>query len=529
MTLTKKQQQIINLRDVAIKKFNIIKPQFEELEKGYLSELEARQVQRLKKAGKSHIAQQLIKAKVRKIVRDIMKTYFSSDILANIEIENDDALSQVMQKRLNSYSNQKINLYTILRPLVEQSIIYGTNIAKVYWSKKDNQLRIQARGINEVLIDPYARNHYEAKYFIDRFYMSIADIKRTYKTKLKGIDLSSVSRSDEMAENQEVDLGEYKRVMIVEVYRKIDDDWYLSSMIGDDFLRTDVKLNDGNPLLFGKIFPQFVPFGEKNAIPSYGDSYIAPMIPLQKQFVVTRNQQMDAVYEQLNPRFLVTRNSGLRDDDLVNRARKISVSSLEQIKELPAPNISQSIFDVNRIDEEIQEVGGLPKLVQGISTQNDPSSATGMSLMNDSGNSTIDDIITSFNESFFEPLIQRMLRLIYKYEADREFVNFDRTKSIAFKIAINAGIGAMSREIRINNLENGILGSSNSIKVFLESGLMDKAFIQANLLEELTIEKMKLLGIKNVDKKIQKAKEEYERFRAEGQLASEQNAVSPVV
>lgn len=522
MELTKKQQQIIRLRDVAIKRFNLIKPQFQELEAGYLSSLEQEQVKSLRKQGKSHIAQQIIKAKVRKIVRDIMKTYFSSDVLASVEIENDDKLSKIMQKRLNTYSNQKVNLYTILRPLVENVVIYGTNIAKVYWSKKDNGLRIQTRGLNEVLIDPYARNHYEAKFFIDRFYMSVADIKQIYRTRLKNIKLDNFDT--EQMIDQEADLGEYKRVQVVEVYRKVNDDWLTSTLIGDSFIRTDVKLNDGNPLLFGKVFPQFIPFDEKDAIPSYGDSYIAPMIPLQKQFVITRNQQMDAIYAQLNPRFLVTRDSGLRDDDLRASSKKVTVSSLERIKELPAPNINQSIFDVNRMDEEIQEVGGLPKIVQGISSDKDPRSATGMSLMSDSGNSTIDDIITSFNESFFEPLVQRMLRLIYKYEAHRDFVGYDRSKSIAFKININAGVGAMSREIRINNLENGILSSTNSIKVFLESGLMDKAFIQANLLEELTIEKMKLLGIKNIDSKINKSKEEYEVFRQQ-QLS--QGAVSP--
>lgn len=507
--LTKTQSKIVALRDSAISGYNKVVGQFTELEKGYMAFIDEAQQDSLRKREKSAIPTQIIRAKVRKIERDIMKTYFSNDTLAQIEIDGDPKLTAIMQKKINNNASKKMNLYTIIRPNVRDALVYGTTVAKVYWSNIKNKLVIQPRNLNEICIDPSARNHFDAKFFVDRFYMTIDDIKTQYKGKSRGIkfdELSSMGSNGDTKDQAVGDIGEYRRIEVVEVYRFTGDKWTVSTMVGDVFLRTDVVLSDGNPFIFGILAPQFVGLKENHAVRSYGDSYIAPMIPLQTQYIATRNQQFDAIDAQLNPRFLTTRNSGLKDEDLRGTKKKLIVNNLENIRELPVPNINQSIFDTNKIDEEIQEVGGLPKFAQGMTGDNDPSSATGANLITESGNATVDDIITSFNESFFQPLVSRVVMLTYKYEESLDFVGFDRKKEIAMSVTINAGVGAMNAEMRSNNIDNAILSLTNTVKLFLDAEIMEKAQAYIELIDELTIEKAKLLGVKNIEEKIKSAK-----------------------
>lgn len=493
------------LRDEAISAFNTIKSDFIELEKGYLAKIDDNVKDYLKRHGKSHIEQKIIFAKVRKIERELMKTYFSNSRLADVEVVGRPELTEILQNELDCLSNQKLNLYTSIRQNITQMLVYGTSIVKVYFDTKTNCVKIQPKRINEVLIDPYAKSHFDAKYFVDCFYMSVGDIKRIFKKNVKNIDFDNLDNTNAtllQKKAQNNNLGDYKRILIHEIYRKIGDDWYLSTMINDEFIRCDVKLKDGHPFCFGIAFPQFVRIDETNAIRSYGASYIEPMIPIQKQFIVTRNQQMDAIYMQLHPRLLCERNSGLRDDDLKLNSQKIVVNNLASIKDLPVPHLSDSIFDVNQLDTELQEVGGLPKLLQGLTSTGMPRNATGMNILNESGNAVIDDIITSYNESFFEPFIQRILKLTYKYKIDERFVNFDRRSDISLKINVNAGVGAMSRDVKLNNLS----ASKNSLmtmeKMLLEAGLTDKAFEYIKVLDSLTKDELKALGTKNTDELI---------------------------
>jgi hypothetical protein len=525
--LTKAQNQILALRDSAIKGYDRTLPEFMMLEQGYMATLDENVINDLKRRRKSFIAPQIIRAKVRKIERDIMKTYFSLDELGKIEIENDKELTIVMQKKLNEYASHKLNLYTLMRPNVRDMLIYGTTIAKVYWSSAKNQLIVQPRLLSEICIDPYARSHFDAKFIVDRFYMTIADIKKHYKPprgfKFDEVIGNTSSNHDNLKE-QDGDLGDYTRIEVQEVYREVDGKWRVSTIVGGDgFIRADVELKDGHPFIFGKVYPQFIGLKERSTVRSYGDSYIAPMIPLQTQYIVTRNQQMDAIDLQLNPRFITTRNSGLRDDDLNSNKKKIVVSSLDSVREMPFPRIDQSIFDTNKIDEEIQEVGGLPKFAQGIATSNDPKSATGANLLAENGAVTVEDIITSFNESFFQPMIMRMLKLIYKYEVSVDFAGMDRQKDISMKVSINAGVGAMSREMRLQGIENALLSLGNTVKLLIDAGMNEKALDYLVIIDELTKEKAKLLGIKNIERRIEDGRREYIGRTSNGGRATAQD------
>lgn len=494
--------QILKLRNEAVKGFDFVKDDFLYLESGYLALMDEKKKRTLKARHKSHVAQKIIFAKVRRITKEILKTYFANPSLADIEVRGDAQLSAILQNELNTLSRARLNLYSRIHESIIAMLVYGTSIAKVYWA--DNEVKVVPKRLSEVLIDPHAKNHFDAKYYVDRFYMTIADIKRNFAKELKDekIDLDTISgenTSKSPSGDQSSDLGEYRRIAVQEIYRKIGDDWFISTCINDRFLRLDLPLHDGCPFFFAVAYPQFCRIEERGAVRSYGASYIEPMIDLQRQFIAVRNQQMDAVYLQLNPRYFADRSSGLRDDDLASLSPKVVVSNLAAIKEIPAPNINGSVFDTQSLDAEIQEVGGMPKMVQGISASSDPRNATGMSLLAQSGNATIDDIVTSYNESFFEPFISRIVSLIYRHKITEALSGYDRDKKIELRVSINAGVGVMSRDTKINNIGAAKQSLLTMIKMLSEMGAKEKVREYVRVLEGLVRDELREMGQKNVD------------------------------
>ena len=519
--MQKNQDLILTLKQLAISGYEKYKPQFLALEKGYLALIDKDVERSLKYRGKSTISPKRILAKVRKLETNILKTYFSNDTLAQIEIDGDKELGEILQSELNELANAKLKLYTKLRPLIRDLLVYGTSVAKVYFSPAKNSVEVRYKKLNEVLIDPNARDFDDVKFIIDRFYMSLADIKKNYKTKLKGLNLSA--NNGEMMPNQSNDLGDYTRVQVYEIYRVVDDRWCVSTCIDDYFIRSDYELKNGLPFIFAGIYPQFIGLDEKDAVASYGASYIEPLIEIQEQISITRNQQMDAIFQQLNPRFLVNKTSGIRDDDLANQSlRKVVVTNLEQIKELSAPRINESIFEVGKLDDELSEISGLSKLNQGMSSQTDPKSATGMSILAQSGNELIDDVVRSFNESFFEPFVRKIVKLIYANQHSNKFVGFDRSKKIGVKVIINAGVGSTTIENKLNNFSSAKQSLLTAIDIAAKSGFNAKVKEYFGAFDKSLISELSLMGQKNIKESINEGiNDEQERELKQRELAEQ--------
>ena len=74
------------------------------------------------------------------------------------------------------------------------------------------------------------------------------------------------------------------------------------------------------------------------------------MIPLQEQYTITINQQFDAIDKQLNPQFLATKQSGLSENTLRSNKKLLQVTDLNTIRELPQPNINQSLLTTDLND-----------------------------------------------------------------------------------------------------------------------------------------------------------------------------------
>jgi len=497
--MNKNERLILDMIDEAQRGYDLYKAQFEQLEAGYNNIIDLNLLESLKRRRKSHIAPKIIKAKVRKVAISIMKTYFETDEFAKILPANTDdiELYSKIQALLDEWTTKKINLYTRIKPSVIDGLVYGTPIVKIYW-KDGEGLRLNRIKIKDIWLDPNATNHFDIQYCVHKVVTTIGKLKGQYGKKFKWKNY--IGDYSDVSKISSIDLGDASRVEVRDVYRLQDGKWLVSTVLPDDtFITVDKKLKDGLPFIIGNIEPQFVSISEGNSVEAYGGSFIEAMIPLQEEYTITRNQQIDSLDKLFSHSFLATKTSGLKEEDINSNRKKIAVSSLKEVRELPIPNINQSIYGVDRLDSEMQEVSGITKYNQGINDKaNLNQTATGVSILTQEGNAVIEDIIRALNESFFEPMITRIVRLIYKYDTNVLLYEVDRTRKLLFAVSINTGVGAINSEIQLNNIQTAEGSAIQMFKIAMESQDPELAKKYLKTLDELFKEKLKVLRLKTI-------------------------------
>lgn len=502
MRMTKNQQRILTLIDEAKKGYDLYSSQFVALEAGYLNMLNPALLNSLELRRKSHITPKIIKAKVRKVAISVLKTYFENDEFAKLTPEfqeyGDTELIETLQKALNTWTTKRINLYSRFKPSIIDALVYGTAIVKIYWA--GNELKINRVKIKDLYIDPNATSIFDIQYCVNRVITTVGKLKKQFGKKFKWKNYIGQNDGDGTGQISTVDIGDASRVEVMDVYRYENGKWMVSTVLPDQtFIRTDEPLKDGLPFIIGNVEPQFVGISDNNYVEAYGGSFIEPMIPLQEEYTVVRNQQIDAIDKQLNPPLLCTKTSGLKENDLISNRKKITVSQLSEVEQLPLPNINQSQFATDRLDSEMQEVSGITKYNQGINdTKNLNQTATGVSILTQEGNSVIEDIIRALNESFFEPAIRRMVTLIYKYDSSPLMYGIDRSKPLRFYISINAGVGAVNSELLLNNIASAEGTAFQNVKLHAELQDIQGAQRYMRVLDALFEEKLKALRLKTI-------------------------------
>ena len=524
--------ELVAIRDDAINGYMQHKNEFIALEMAYINELSKQQRKSLSNRRKSALTPNLIKPKVDKIVRDLMKSFFGNDELAlikadNKESEEDEKVSIALKKELKEYGRDK-NLYSNLRPVAREALIYGTAVQKVYWSTKENNIKLERCRLDDVYLDPYAPSTQDINYLVHRVSsMTIAEIEAQYpKAGVDWIQYVNNSLNAQSNQNQFTDIGKFQRVEFHEVYRKKKGKWYVSTILNDDVvLRADKYLKDGLPFIIGTLDPQFVMISEPvNPVRAYGNAFIAPLISLQNENTIKRNQQIDATDIQLNQRFITTKESGVREDDLISNRKKIVVDNINNIRELPIPRLNDSIFDVNQLSKEAEEISGISKLSEGMSSGR-AKTATEVEALQMQGSNVIDDISRAFNENFFRPLIQRIILLIYKYKVSENFIDINRKRPLKQKIIINVGIGSINKIMQIDSIDKATATVIQSLQLFMQ--IQDQARTQKyiQMLDDLNIEKLKLLGQDSVIESAEEAEEQSEMMQQQQMQLQQQEVM----
>ncbi len=515
-----KQEQVIALFQEAKKGYELIKDDLDILEKAFMNEIEPEKLEELKKRGKSVILPKKIYAKIRRILIAIMRTYFENDSLAKLKpvnpSEEDNAIIDILQKIFDLWTMKRLSTYTLLRPIIRDGLVYGTGIAKVYWSANAG-LKIERVSLRDFWIDPNANNKFDMEFCVNRVITSISRLKKIYgnKKNLRNYIGAFIEGQDTF---DNADLGDYSRIEVFDIYRKIKGKWYVSTMLPDyTFLRIDEELNAGLPFVIG-IAEHQVDRPYEKTIKALGYPLVDLLIPLQEQYTVIVNQQFDAIDKQLNPQFLSTKQSGLSEAVLRSNKKLLQVNDLNQVRELPQPNLNQSFLTTDRIDLDAQEISGVTKLAHGLVDKGVPNTATGMTILTQETNIVIEDIIRSFNETFFEPLVKRIVNLIWMYDKNPLFYGIDRTKKLNFFVNINTGVGATNKDVQLNAITTAEQTALQNLTLALKTGDQQTAMLYRKILDELYIQKLKTINLNVIAKEMEQNLEEIEYERALNEL-----------
>ena len=294
-----------------------------------------------------------------------------------------------------------------------------------------------------MFLDPDATGNEDINYLVHNIYLSKNQIYRLIDN---GI---FTPESEIIRENEAIKL--YQREKIQEVYYKLENIWYCATMWKENKLR-DTPLQDGLPFIIGNLIPQ-ITYNDEDGVRLYGESPISIILPLQQEINTRRNQQIDAIDLSLNPRVLLQLGGGIDPIAFKKGAGEIiSCNDPNAVKFFTPPSINEGSFDVQRLDLEAQEAIGVTAYNSGVNSTQLNQTATGVSILSSEANTRIQSLIRSYNETFIEPMLTRLAKLIYKY--DTKFFTLEMSKPPLDLVAsINTGLGATNKQLQLQNYQ----------------------------------------------------------------------------
>jgi hypothetical protein len=498
-------------------------PIFLKLFNAYQALLDENVVKYLDSKGKSRIPYHMIMTKLQRIHADFVEAYFTNKQFAKISERKSlkgsyfdirtqkfipfsrgvyDGMTtksiEALQSAIDYYTAESDEncLYDPLTKVFKQLQIYGTGILKVYW---DDDIEIEKIDIKDIKFDTEATSWEDCKYFVHDIYITKKEIleyrdKGIFLPDAEYDKINTDARVNTFNQNPE----EFKRYKLQEVYEEIEGDkWVVSTIWNKEVvLRDKVELPDGNPFIVGTIRDQEVkPDGTDTTVRTYGDSIVAPLIPIQQEMMVVRNQQLDIIDRQLNPRYIIG-DAKINPFDFSNQKISAIRGDGAQVKELQTPNMRDSNFNVERLGVEAQEIIGVTDYgATGAKQMN--KTATGMSILTSESSKILQHLLRGANETMIKPLFKKIAHLVWTYGSAEFFWGIDRTQKLDYQVGVDVGLGATNKETALNG------------KTMAYSKMMEMAQLKLKLTGDIrSIEKAEkflyqeifpLLGVENFE------------------------------
>lgn len=456
-----------------------VMPNFIALYNAYQALLDEKAIKYLDSRGKSRIPYYLIMTKLQRIHADFVEAYFTNKSFAKIsskpslkgsyyDAQTDSFIPfsrglydgmtkgaiEALQNAIDYYTSDDEDgiscLYTPLVKAFRQLQIYGTAILKVYWDSATDGIVLEKIELKDIKFDTEAKFFNDCKYLVHDIYLTKNQILE-YRDSgffLQDADYEKINDNGTNTLNENP--SEFKRFKIQEVYEKNKNKWYVSTIWNEQVvLRFKVELPDGLPFIVGTIKEQEVnPDGTDNTVQVYGDSISAPLIPLQREMTILRNQQLDIVDRQLNPRYIIN-DKNINPFDFTNQKVNAIRGDGNQVKELQTPNMRDSNFNVDRLAVEAQEIIGVTDYsATGAKQMN--KTATGMSILTSESSKILQHLLRGANETLIKPLFRKISHLVWTYGSAEFFWGIDRTQKLDYQIGVDVGLGATNKETALN-------------------------------------------------------------------------------
>ena len=503
-----KEDRISHLEELVQISYNAYaeyKPFFEKLNDAYLLLLQSDQYESLRKRNKSKNYIPKLNAKAKRIYDGLTETYFNNETFAKLEpyINSTHDVIDKWQEALDFYC-EKINLYKVFAPIFLKAAFAPSSVVKVFWSK--DSAKIEEIDINDIYFDPDAKSVEDIRYIVHKIYITVSDIKRLIKNKVfNQIDLS---------ENRA-----YERICLKEIYELDEGKWSVSTLYNSELLRDRVELKDGQPFVFGYMLPQVRRNIEQTFVCAYGEPPLASLLPLQDELNAIRNSITDVTRNQAMPKIIFNRSASISRVDLERPSGAIFTDNPADIKIVPPGDINASMATLQVIEQEMSEVSGVSPQQNGAPTTRQET-ATMASIMANEGSVRLQGYIRTYNETFFEPIFERLAFLVWKYGDPLFFAGFSRGEVPSFNINLNTGIGALNKEVQKKSLmdASGIIAAQFGMCLQLGDGEGANKMKEAN--ERILLELLPLYGIKDPENFIGKESEIAKQLKPEAILPS---------
>ena len=472
----KTKNRLIEMINRSQKGLDELMPTFLKLYNAYQALLDENVVKYLDSKGKSRIPFYMIMTKLKRIHADFVEAYFTNKQFAKISEKKSlkgsfydarvgkfvpfsrgvfDGMTinsiKALQEAIDYYTTEDDEscLFEPLTKAFKQLQIYGTGILKVYWA---NKIIVEKIDIKDIKFDTEATSWRDCKYFIHDMYLTKKEILEYRDNGMFLPDaeydkINTDARVNTFNENPE----EFKRYKVQEVYEEVSSDKWVVSTIWEKqvVLRDKVELPDGNPFVVGTIVDQEVkPDGTDTTVRVYGDAISAPLIPLQQEMMVIRNQQLDIIDRQLNPRYIIS-DKNINPFDFGNQKLTAIQGDGNQVKELQTPNMRDSNFNVERLGVEAQEVIGVTDYSATGSKQMNKT-ATGISILTSESSKILQHLLRGANETMIKPLFRKIAHLVWTYGSAEFFWGIDRTQKLDYQVGVDVGLGATNKETALN-------------------------------------------------------------------------------
>lgn len=508
-----RKQQIISLIRKAEDGYDQYSSDFVTFYMAYKAVMSSDALKYLEESGKSHTPFYYIMNKLQRIRADFIEAYFTNKQFAKINEKPslkgtyyNPVLDQFVPFSRQNFSNmnhiainalqnavdyytiddENCNLYEQLSIAFDFLFIYGTPAIKVWW---DNGIKVETIDMKKIKYDPEAKSAKSCKYKVHDIDLTVDEIKEYMNQGIfeSDIDLEKVAPGHKD--------NPHKRITLQEVYEIKGIDIYVTTVCNKDIiLRDEIKIDGDDPITVGIIKNQIInPDGDENAVRTYGDSIMGPLIPLQYEMTVLRNQQLDIVDRQLNPRY-ISNDANLNPFDFFNQKQQIIKGDPNKTKELQTPNMKDSIFNIDRLSVEGQEAIGVTDYNSGNSSNKQlNNTATGISILTSESNKILAHYLRSCNETLIKPLFRKIVNLVWMYGDAKFFYGVDRTQEIEFQVGVDVGLGATNKEQQLNS------------KTIANKGMMEFATLTQDPIRLDRAEKfyykeiLPLLGVENYE------------------------------
>ena len=528
MTNEKDKARLVEMISKSQAGLDNVMPHFVNLYKSYQALLDETAIKYLDSKGKSRIPYYLIMTKLQKIHSDFVEAYFTNKQFA--KISNKKSLKGVyfnsitgqfvpfsrglfdgmtmgainaLQNAIDYYTTEDDDeiscLYSPLVKAFRQLQIYGTAILKVYWDSLSDGIIVEKIELKDIKFDTEAIDFAHCKYLVHDIYLTKDEILELRDNGFFLSDAEYERINDTNGLNTlNQNPSEFKRYKLQEVYEKQKGKWYVSTIWNESvILRVKVELPDGLPFVVGTIKEQEVnPDGSDNTVRVYGDSISAPLISIQREMTILRNQQLDIVDRQLNPRYIIN-DKNINPFDFSNQKIQAIRGDGNQVKELQTPNMRDSNFNVDRLAVEAQEIIGVTDYsATGAKQMN--KTATGMSILTSESSKILQHLLRGANETLIKPLFRKISYLVWTYGSAEFFWGIDRTQKLNYQVGVDVGLGATNKETALNGKSMAYNKMMESAKIKLSVGLdVRKDLLKAE--KFLHQEIFPLLGVENFE------------------------------